>query len=74
MTDFVDINGESIPVQAWQYTLYDGDGIGLDQYPMTQYRDADRETIKRLVEDAGHEARDFEALVAVDDVWEVLDE
>ena len=74
MTDFVEIDGESVPVVAWKFVIETDDSAGLDEYPAIKYRHTDRETIERQTADAGHEAVAFEPLVSVSDVEAVVDE
>jgi len=73
MTDFVDLNGQSVPVKGYKYIVKTGDDVGLTEYPTVQYGDADRETIERQAREAGVEAVGFEPLVAASDVMAVVD-
>jgi hypothetical protein len=68
MSDFVEVNGQTVPVEAYKYTIFDPDSPGLDKYPTIQYKHAERERIERMANEAGYEVQNMEALVSVEAV------
>jgi len=65
MSDFVEVNGQPVPVEAYKFTIIDTDSPGLDKFPTIQYKHADKGQIKRMANQEGYEVRDMEALVSV---------
>jgi len=65
MSDFVEVNGQTVPVEAYKFTVIDTDSPGLDKFPTIQYKHADKGQIKRMAKQEGYEVRYMEALVSV---------
>jgi hypothetical protein len=68
MSDFVEVNGQPVPVEAYKYTIIDTDSPGIDKFPTIQYKHADKEQIKRMAEEEEYVIQDMKALVSVENI------